>query len=224
MRNHWVPAGDALWPCGVCCCRAVLSVRIKISRIPSVSQTTYWILETQVEPPGIWKENTLWTVFLTIDCLLGCSDWFGFSSFQHSNDFFFLMSSWHQVKSWSVVCGSCHPALQIRWNTERVWSFTTCAAIKSGEQDWPVFAELFLPQISTWFLFGAAGVAVLNCCDLMQSQLKSSYFSPTKGFYILEAFSEKITYLKYHMKNKSYHDTTLTFYITFCPVVYSEVV
>lgn len=158
--------------CGVCCYRAVLSVRIKISRIPSISQTTYWILETLMEPPVIWKENTLWTVFPTIDCLLGCSNWFWFSSFQHSNDFFSLCQAGIKL---SLVQWCMEAAIQhFRWHgsTERVCSLTSCAAMEPGEYDWPVFAECFLPHVSTWFLFDAAGVALLNCCDPMQWQLK----------------------------------------------------
>lgn len=113
VKGPLLPGGGSCY-CGGSCYRAALPGRIRISRIPSVSQTTYWVLETPVEPPVIWKENTLWTVFPTIDCLLRYSDWFWSSSFQHSNEFFSL-SSWHQVKSCSVVSGNCYPTLQIRW-------------------------------------------------------------------------------------------------------------
>lgn len=71
-------------------CWTVLSVRIKISRIPSTAQNYLLYTWNSWGTTSDLKENTWWTVFLTNDCLLSYSSWFWFSSFLHSNEFFAL--------------------------------------------------------------------------------------------------------------------------------------
>lgn len=138
-KNHSLPGGDALSPqAGAlwnCCYRSVLSVRIKI---PSIPQTTYWILETHMESPGVWKENPFWAAFLNTDCLLKYSDWFWFSSLQHSQAGIRL-----SLGQWCLEAAIQHLR---SGSTEKVWSLPSCAAGKSGEHDCPIFAVFLTPD------------------------------------------------------------------------------
>lgn len=153
-----------LWPF-----RTVLSVRIKISRIPPTSPTTYWILGTQWSHQ--WSERKTLDgqysslVIVYLDILVD----FGFLASSRVMNFFpyVKLASSSVLVSWS---GSCHQ--HFRLGQHRVSNLTTCAAVKSGEHHWPTFAECFSPQISICFLFAAAGMAGLDFCGPMQSQLK----------------------------------------------------
>lgn len=149
-----------LWPY-----RAVLSVRIKISRIPPISPTAYWILGTQLSHQ--WSERKTLVgqysslVIVYWDILVD----FGFLASSRAINFFSLCQAGIKFSLGQLVW-KLPSALQIRV-AQRVWSLTTCAAIKSGEHHWPTFAECVLPQISIWFCLLLLGwlalISVTQC-------------------------------------------------------------
>lgn len=147
-----------LWPF-----RTVLSVRIKISRIPPTSPTTYWILGTQWSHQ--WSERKTLDgqysslVIVYLDILVD----FGFLASSTVMNFFpyVKLASSSVLVSWSE---SCHQ--HFRLGQHRVSNLTTCAAIKSGEHHWPTFAECFsrFPFVFCLLLLGwLALISVAQC-------------------------------------------------------------
>lgn len=139
---------------------------------------------------------------------------------------FFLICYLYGIKlslgQWCLEAAIQH--FRLGGSSERVWNLSTCAVMKSGEHDLSIFTEFFLPGFPLDFCLMLLGwLSLIHITECVVKVTVILTFGPQRLLssrsLFLKNYSLKISHEKWIIIRYNF-----AFYITFCPVLYSEII